>query len=246
MRIRSKMKRVMFIVIGAAMLLAGCGDESSRKSQSELMQEEFQTDKYDSYITYKTKDSLTDDQFTELAKALELRLERAFSDNNDDHASQSHMTQSDHMKGTVTIYFNNTKKLENDLVDATASPNLVQIRKGDKPDGEVVVSSEHILDAYTQQEGGGWTIMLEFTQKGREIFKKTAQQLGGSTVPVTVWIDGKALDVKLMTEPKMYGNAIVTGSFDEHSARRLAYQLRSGQLKYNVTIDVSVLNRNRA
>ena len=243
MKIKNKMKRALFIFIGAATLLAGCADSS--KSESQLYEDNFQTDKYDSYIVYKTDGSVSSDKFKELVKALEQRLDRACSDKNQDHASQPRMTQSSPEQGTVTIYFNNTQKLTEDFMQTTASPNLVEIRKGDKPDGEVVVKSEHILDAYAQQDGVNWTVMLEFIPKGREIFKKTAQELGGSTVPVTIWIDGKAQDVKLLTEPKMYGNTIVSGSFDEAGARKLAYLLRSGNLQYNVTVDLCVLNKNR-
>ena len=246
MKVRSKIKRAMFIVLSAAMLLAGCGDDSSGKSQSQLYEEEFATDKFDSYIVYKVGDELDDSRYNDLSRALENRLDNACSDKKQDHFSQSRQTQTNTAEKTVTIYFNNTKKVTQDYLQATASPNLVEIRKGDKPDGEVVVKNEHVLDAYAQPDGGNWVVMLEFTPQGREIFKKTAQELGGSTVPVTVWIDGKAQDVKLMTEPKMYGNAIVTGSFDEHSARRLAYQLRSGYLNNKLTVDVCVLNKNRA
>ena len=54
-----------------------------------------------------------------------------------------------------------------------------------------------------------------------------------------------AQDVKLMTEPKMYGNATVTGSFDENTVKKLAFSLRAGYMKENVTVDVCLLDRNR-
>ena len=56
---------------------------------------------------------------------------------------------------------------------------------------------------------------------------------------------GGAQDVKLMTEPKMYGNATVTGSFDENTVKKLAFSLRAGYMKENVTVDVCLLDRNR-
>ena len=237
------MKRFLCIMLCAAALLAGCEDSSRGPSESQLYEMEFDTSKYDSHIVFSVEGTGSEKELTEVSKQLEQRIERCFGDKNDDHPSITHQTQTDHSAKTVTIYFNNKAELSPQFMQFTAAPNKVELRKGDKPDGEVVLDSEAFYDAYVSKDAktsGGVQlgVELKLSNKGREKYNAAAKKIKDPNEQLTVWLDGKALSTQKASEAVKNGKIVITGAdtADEQSAWELAYMLRSGYIKYKVTV----------
>ena len=237
------MKRIFCAILCLTVLLAGCGDSSSGLSESQLYEMEFDTSKYDSHIVYAVEGTKTEKELTAVAKLLEQRLERCFAEKNDDHPSTTHQLQTNHGDKTVTIYFNNTADLSSQFLEFSAMPNKVELKKGDKADGAVVLDSEAFYDAYAQQDkasgNGSWSVALKLTQKGRTKFEKALKKMNGKGEQVTLWIDGKALGTYAAEKTVGSGGIItVTGSelIDKQAAWELAYRLRSGYIENKVTV----------
>ena len=78
MKKKSKTKRLLCIVLCAVTLLAGCDDtpSDSRPSQSELYEREFDTSKYNSFITYHIDDKISDADFDKVGGSEGQLLER--------------------------------------------------------------------------------------------------------------------------------------------------------------------------
>ncbi len=239
-----RFKGLLTAVIAAAMLLTGCGDSSSGLSESQLYEMEFDTNKYDSHITYTVEGTSNENELTEVAKQLEQRIERCFGDSNSDHPSAAHQTQTNHGDKTVTIYFNNTANLSSQFMEFTATENKVELRKGDKPDGELVITADEIYDAQSTQMQdsetgkGDWGVLMKLTNEGREKFSKATTELAKTQEVITIWLDGKALSSPKVVERITNGSCRITGGDinDEQAAWELAYRLRSGHIKNKVTV----------
>lgn len=223
--------------------MVGC-DDSSGRSESEIVEDIMSTDKYDSYITFKYDGINNNDDIKALADLLTNRLDNACSEKKQDHTGMSRQTQSNHMDKTITIYFNNTKKLTEDYFQAAAAHNLVEFRKGDTKQSEVFLKTEDVLDAYPVQEGSQWTVAVEFIHTSKSKFANTVKELAGKT-PITVWLDGTKVNASVLSDASNKYNAILSGNFDEGTAKKLAFSLRAGYMEANVTVDVCLLNRNR-
>ena len=248
------MKRIFCAILCLTVLLAGCGDSSSGLSESQLYEMEFDTNKYDSHIVYAVEGTNTEKELTEVAKQLEQRIERCFAEKNDDHPSISHQTQTNHADKTVTIYFNNTADLSQQFLEFTAAPNKVELKKGDKADGEIMIAADEFYDAYAQQDkasgNGAWSVAVKLTNNGRTKFEKAVKQAAGKGEQVTLWLDGKALGTYAAEKAVGSGGIItVTGSelIDKQAAWELAYRLRSGYIENKVTVkECSVKEKTQA
>ena len=248
------MKRFLCIMLCAAALFAGCEDSSRGPSESQLYEMEFDTSKYDSHIVFQVDGTKSEKELTEVSKQLEQRLERCFADKNDDHPSITHQTQTNHGDKTVTIYFNNTADLSPQFLEFTAAPNKVELKKGDKADGEIMIAADEFYDAYAQQDkasgNGSWSVALKLTQKGRTKFEKALKKMNGKGEQVTLWLDGKALGTYAAEKAVGSGGIItVTGGelIDKQAAWELAYRLRSGHIENKVTVkECSVKEKTQA
>ena len=237
------MKRILCILLCAAALFAGCDDSSRGPSESQLYEMEFDTSKYDSHIVFQVDGTKSEKELTEVSKQLEQRLERCFADKNDDHPSITHQTQTDHGAKTVTIYFNNKSELSPQFLEFVAAPNKVELKKGDKADGEVVLDSDAFYDAFVSKDAktsGGVQlgVELKLSNKGREKYNAAVKRIKDPNEQFTVWLDGKALITQKASETVKNGKIVITGAdtADEQSAWELAYRLRSGYIEYKVTI----------
>ena len=247
------MKRIFCVLLMLTVLLTGCGDSSSGLSESQLYEQEFDTNKYDSRITYAVEGTSSEKELTEVAKQLEQRVERCFGNKNDDHPSISHQTQTNHADKTVTIYFNNTANLSSQFMEFTAAPNKVELRKGDKADGELVISADEIYDAQrvnlVDYETGKeqLEVTMKLTNEGREKFKKATTELAQKGEVITIWLDGKVLCSPKVYTPITDGTCSITGINDEQEAWELAYRLRSGHIENKVTVkECSVKEKTEA
>ena len=248
------MKRIFCAILCLTVLLSGCGSDSSKLSESQLYEQEFDTSKYDSHIVYAVEGTKTEKELTEVAKQLEQRIERCFAERNDDHPSVTHQLQTNHGDKTVTVYFNNTADLSQQFLEFTAAPNKVELKKGDKADGEIMIAAGEFYDAYAQQDkasgNGAWNVAVKLTNNGRTNFEKAVKQAAGKGEQVTLWLDGKALGTYAAEKAVGSGGIItVTGSelIDKQAAWELAYRLRSGHIENKVTVkECSVKEKTQA
>ncbi|WP_460946612.1 protein translocase subunit SecD [Okibacterium endophyticum] len=106
--------------------------------------------------------------------------------------------------------------------------------------GPVEVLGEDISDANagltTTQSGattGEWGVNLEFNDRGTEDFRVVTQRLTGMESPLdqfAVVLDGAVITAPQSNAVITDGNARITGSFTEESAKALADQLKYGAL----------------
>ena len=146
----SKIKRMLLTAMSAALLLAGCGDNPSRKSESQLYEKEFDTSKYDSYITYHIDDEISEADFEKVGGSdgqLMKRFQKCFAASNYDHPTLGYQIQSNPKDREIKIYFNNDLGVTEELLRLSAEKNLVEMREGTKPDGKLVLGNEQIKNA---------------------------------------------------------------------------------------------------
>ena len=150
--------------------------------------------------------------------------------------------QTNHDDKTVTIYFNNTANLSSQFMEFTALPNKVEMRKGDKPDGELVLTEDEINNAQrvnlVDYETGKEQLELrmELTDEGSEKFKEATTELAQTRGTITIWLDGKAVNSPRVNEPITDGSCFISGIEDEQKALELGYRLRSGYIENKGTV----------
>lgn len=236
------MKKLLCILLCVPLLLAGCSDEDSQeKKMEQLISETFSTDKYDSHVTFVADTQLNDSDFSALSKALEERVNRALADKNSDYPSYGHQMQTSPEEKRITIYFNNTANLTEEFMQNVSTPNKIEFRKGNKPDGEVILTTEDIYDAYADHDAAQpvlWNVVVKMSGSGSSKFSKVTKELAGSNTPITIWLDGKAIYSPKVNEHITNGTTVITGGeiTNEQTAKALAYRLRSGALPSTVTM----------
>jgi preprotein translocase subunit SecD len=115
--------------------------------------------------------------------------------------------------------------------------------------GPVEVSGENVANATSglvQTQTGGntgvWAVNLDFDQKGAEQFAKVTTRLTGLTSPQDQF--GIVLDKRVISAPVSRavitdGNAQITGSFTQETAKTLADQLKYGALPISFQVQSS-------
>lgn len=112
------------------------------------------------------------------------------------------------------------------------------------PDGNVVLSGSHLVDAYAgfSQEHGGPAVFLEFNKEGGDIFGKVTERLSKEPVREKriLYI---YLDDEMVSNPEVqYGkpiysqSAVITGIGDIEEAKTIALLLKSGALPVPVKV----------
>lgn len=227
-----RFKAVLTTALAAALLLTGCSSDSDKPLESQ----------YDSHITFAVEGTSSEKELTEVAKQLEQRIERCFGNKNSSCSNVEHQMQTNHDDKTVTIYFNNTANLSSQFMEFTALPNKVEMRKGDKPDGELVLTEDEINNAQrvnlVDYETGKEQLELriELTDEGSEKFKEATTELAQTRGTITIWLDGKAVNSPRVNEPITDGSCFISGIEDEQKALELGYRLRSGYIENKVTV----------
>ena len=107
------------------------------------------------------------------------------------------------------------------------------------PTGELVLSGTDIAEAgYGQQPDNNgdfeWVVTLKLNSSGKQKFADATSELAGSSTPISIWMDGNLISAPSVNSPITDGNAIITGSFDNDSAKKLADQINSGALPFKM------------
>ncbi|WP_328707956.1 SecDF P1 head subdomain-containing protein [Streptomyces mesophilus] len=100
--------------------------------------------------------------------------------------------------------------------------------------GSEIARAEAALD----ENVGSWTVNLEFTAKGAQQFTDVTGRLATQTTPANqfaIVLDGEVLSAPMVTQAITGGQAQISGTFTERTARELAAQLSTGALPVRLT-----------
>ncbi|MBR2283859.1 MAG: SecD/SecF family protein translocase subunit [Ruminococcus sp.] len=107
------------------------------------------------------------------------------------------------------------------------------------PTGEIVLNGEDIAEAgYGQQQDDygdlQWVVSLSLNSSGRQKFADATSELAGTSTPISIWMDNTMISAPSVNNAITDGNAIITGSFDSDSAKKLSDQINSGALPFKM------------
>lgn len=139
-----RFKAVLTTALAAALLLTGCGGSSSGNEEGS------DTGKYDSYITYHIDDEISDEDFEKIGGAdgqLLERFKKSLAVRKFEFESLEYEIQSKPEDRTVKICFNNDLNVTEAVLRLSADKNLVELREGKKPDGELILGNDQIETA---------------------------------------------------------------------------------------------------
>ena len=107
------------------------------------------------------------------------------------------------------------------------------------PTGEIVLNGEDIAEAnYGQQPNDygdlQWVVSLSLNASGREKFSQATSELAGTSTPISIWMDDTMISAPTVNNAITDGNAVITGSFDSESSKKLADQINSGALPFKM------------
>lgn len=107
------------------------------------------------------------------------------------------------------------------------------------PDGGVILGRDQLETAeYTYQDGRN-CVSLVMTDEGRELFgKATAENMGRN---IRIMLDDEVLVDATVRDPITNGRAVISGSFSNAAARRIAAQIMSGPLPAAVKAEETIM-----
>lgn len=107
------------------------------------------------------------------------------------------------------------------------------------PDGGVILGRDQLETAeYTYQDGRN-CVSLVMTDEGRELFgKATAENVGRN---IRIMLDDEVLVDATVRDPITNGRAVISGSFSNAAARRIAAQIMSGPLPAAVKVEETIM-----
>ncbi len=245
------MKRFIFLLLGAALLLTGCSGDSSEDKRSRIIAETMSTDKYNSNVTFQFEQTVDENSLTDAAKVLEARLGRALTGSvSGGTVNFGHSKTVNSADKTVQFYFNTDPRITESSLKIMAMCGLVELRKGDGADGQLVLNNQQVLSAAAEQTKdsasgeSGWAVKLKFTEAGRTAFEKATKELAEKQGTITVWLDGKAVVSPKVKEKISDGICVITGVNSEQEARELAAKLSSGYMKNKAELKEFSLDKN--
>ncbi|MCM1507447.1 MAG: protein translocase subunit SecD [Ruminococcus flavefaciens] len=108
------------------------------------------------------------------------------------------------------------------------------------PTGEIVLEGGDVASAkavYRANDSSGeyqYLIELNLESSGREKFAEATAELAGSGTPISIWMDNTMISAPSVNSAITDGSAVITGSFTEESANKLANQINSGALPFKL------------
>ncbi|MDE6789492.1 MAG: SecD/SecF family protein translocase subunit [Ruminococcus sp.] len=111
------------------------------------------------------------------------------------------------------------------------------------PTGEIVLTGDDVDKAgYTQQPDNNgnleYVVTLKLTSggenSGTEKFAKATAELNGTGTPISIWMDNNMISYPTVNSVITNGEAVITGSFTDESAKALADQINSGALPFKM------------
>ena len=118
--------------------------------------------------------------------------------------------------------------------DTTTDENGEEI-----PSGEIVIEGADISSAaseYLPNESGEYEhrVRLDLNESGTSKFAAATAELAGSDTPISIWMDNTMISAPSVNSVITDGTAIITGNFNEESAKKLADQINSGALPFKM------------
>ena len=115
----------------------------------------------------------------------------------------------------------------------SASESPVAFRLGESPDGELILTGEHITDAtasmmYTD-DGTIYSVLVKMDVVGADAFAAATQNALEEPVKISVWYGGELLSSPAANAPIMDGNLYISGDFTLEEAKELADKLCPAQ-----------------
>lgn len=135
------------------------------------------------------------------------------------------------------------------VVDQSRSTSQIEPGYAVLPDvagAPVVVKWDSLLppdpveSAEAEQRDWGWAVYLQLTDEARAAFADVTTDYLGYNIALVV--DGVVLMKPLIQEPIRGGSMLISGSFDEQAATRLAAVLNGGSLPPGITLSIHALD----
>lgn len=89
------------------------------------------------------------------------------------------------------------------------------------------------------EQTGAYIVQLKLTDSGKAKFAAATTRLKGQTI--SIWMDDALVSAPTVNDAITDGEAIITGNFDENSAKDLANKINAGSLPFALTVDDSKL-----
>ena len=232
------MKKLLCILLCLPLLFTGCGEQSSSMTQSRMVDEALDTSRYDSHVAFKIEGASTDEDYKKALDEVEKRLVKALAVLDPSINSFYGIKNYNQDSKTVEFHFNNSPGLTEEAVNAMISSCKAELRKGDKPDGQILFDNEHLSGASAKLRQGGkdWVVTLKFDIEGSKLYTNFANASDSQDKTLTLWIDGKTAAGTVARESVSSADIVVSGDFNEQSAKDLAHKIKSGYIPYKVSV----------
>lgn len=225
------MKFKALLIAVPLMVLSSCG------AVDEPEKPEPKNTEYDSRIVYSVAGDLSENELGSLADILSKRVK-------DGEFTGNYEVTSDSKNNTVTVEFNYNDDLTDNLdtfMDISAKCNLLELRKGTEPDGELVLTGENLADAEMQAsifDGDiiEYVVAVDFDEEGALKFAEVTSELAGTDTPIAMWLNDEIIMSPHVSTAITDGKAVITGNFDVKEARNLTAALKSEPMPYDVEI----------
>lgn len=107
------------------------------------------------------------------------------------------------------------------------------------PTGEIVLNGNDVASAdYMQQPDNNgdyqWVVTLKLNDSGKKSFADATAELAGTGTPISIWMDNTMISAPTVSNAITDGNAVISGSFDSDSSKKLADQINSGALPFKM------------
>ena len=102
----------------------------------------------------------------------------------------------------------------------------VFFRKGDSPDGEILLTGKNIYSAEPMILAGTdpaeYIISVQFDQEGSAVFSEATAELAGTDIPISIWIDGECIFSPTVYTSITDGRFTISGDFTAERATEIA------------------------
>lgn len=108
------------------------------------------------------------------------------------------------------------------------------------PTGEIILEGSDIASAtavYRANDSSGEyqnLVELQLNDSGREKFAEATSELAGTGTAISIWMDNTMISAPTVSSAITDGSAVISGSFTDESANKLANQINSGSLPFKL------------
>ncbi len=231
MKIRSL---IILMSVITALTLPSCGESTSSDVQESGSAVTTSAETFgDSYIEFKVSGELSEEDLQKTADIIRSRAESFMS-------GEECRTIADYQNKTIRLDFVNEFGFGESFKEVAAKNTVVEFRKGDKPDGEVILTKDNIQTAQCQYNEDfapiEYSIGIILDEKGTEKFAELSRELAGTDTPLSLWINGEMIFSANFTTEIKEGNINIAGVFSQNEAQIIAAQLYMEDLPFPVEI----------